>query len=120
VVAAPESEVTDTVPQLTVRPAGPLAGNHGDVVSAPREFEGQLVRQIIPILRPRVKLLEEKAAQSDAAKDVLENKALTEELSQYKETEPPSSAGRTSNSAIPPGPGSAKASLFQELRKKAH
>ena len=47
-------------------------------------------------------------------------KAVTEELSQYKGTEPPGAAGRTPNAALPQGAGGAKARMFEELRKKAH
>jgi hypothetical protein len=47
-------------------------------------------------------------------------KALTEELGQYKESEPPNGAGRTPNAAIPAGVGSAKQAMFEALKKKAH
>lgn len=47
------------------------------------------------------------------------NKALVEELAQYKETEPPNGAGRTPNGGTPAGGGSAKANMFQKLREKA-
>lgn len=46
-------------------------------------------------------------------------KALTDELAQYKDTEPPNGAGRTPNQALKPGSGSAKASMFEALRNKA-
>ena len=45
--------------------------------------------------------------------------ALTKELSQYKETEPPNGAGRTPNGAVAGGAGNAKANMFQKLREKA-
>jgi len=48
------------------------------------------------------------------------NKALLEELAQYKETEPSGAAGRTPNAAVPQGAGSAKANMFQKLRERAH
>lgn len=48
------------------------------------------------------------------------NKALTDELAQYKGTEPPSGSERTPAPPGAPGAGNAKANLFAELRKKAH
>lgn len=50
-----------------------------------------------------------------------ENKALTDELSQYKQTEPPAGAGRSAQAQVPgaPGPGGAKAQLWEALKKKA-
>jgi hypothetical protein len=47
------------------------------------------------------------------------NKALTEELAQYKGTEPPGGTGRTPNSPTPQGGGNAKSSMMEALRKKA-
>jgi uncharacterized membrane protein len=47
-------------------------------------------------------------------------KALTEELAQYKETEPPGGAGRTPAAPGAPGRGSAKADMLAGLRKIAH
>lgn len=48
-----------------------------------------------------------------------ENKALLEELSQYKDTEPPGSTVRTPAPPGAPGAGSAKQNLMEALRKKA-
>jgi hypothetical protein len=47
-------------------------------------------------------------------------KAVTEELSQYKESEPPNGAGRTPNASTAGGAGSAKAQMWNKLREKAH
>jgi len=49
-----------------------------------------------------------------------ENKTLSDELAQYKQTEPPGGAGRT-QAQVPgtPGPGGAKAQLWDALKKKA-
>jgi hypothetical protein len=47
------------------------------------------------------------------------NKALKEELAQYKGTEPPGGPGRSATTGGPAGPGGAKANMFQKLREKA-
>lgn len=49
------------------------------------------------------------------------NKALETELAQYKGSEPPAGAGRAAQAQVPgtPGPGGAKAALWDALKKKA-
>jgi hypothetical protein len=47
------------------------------------------------------------------------NKALNEELKQYKDTEPPGGAGRSPNASTAGGAANAKASMFEALKKKA-